>query len=562
MPANIFPSEIPEEVLADPKREGERIVYEILSDSMEGFTVFYNCYWSHEGETKIKDGEADFIVSHPYWGFVVLEIKGGVVSRDEDGNWSSRNKLGQTFKIKDPVRQARDSKYVILEKIKDAWKGQKPWLNAKHGVLLPESGRPRDGKALGADMPLDIFGFAEDLDNLGARVQQILTYDPPGTATKYDPLGERGMRILHHLFARGFDLEISLASIIDANEKKIEELTTQQRGFLDMTANHRRLLVEGGAGTGKTMLAIEKARRLNAENQDILVLCFNQPLAAFFAHRLSDCNNVLALNFHQFCSFASKEAGIPDREEGDNKELYENVLPEMLLDALSVKDDLRYDAIIVDEGQDFLRQWWEPLLLCLNDTEEGLVYVFRDDNQNIYGGLGYDIPGMPEYPHLLTKNLRNTVPICGAAKVFYSGSELEAGGPKGMDIEWVDGAGGKALLTLEKRLNKLINIDGVAPSDIAILTAQSVKNSIFDGLDTIGRYRIETADRINTDCVTLDSIYRFKGLEKAVVVLTDLDYALNSEELLYVGLSRAKSLLILTGETVTIDKLRDRIRAD
>ena len=122
----IFPPVLPREMREDPRRQAEIRVYDRLRDQLEGFTVFYHCPWYDENAAHgSRDGEADFVVAHPHWGFVVLEVKGGIVSRDENTRiWRSRNKQGRVFEIKNPVEQALVSKHVILRKLLDAWRGK------------------------------------------------------------------------------------------------------------------------------------------------------------------------------------------------------------------------------------------------------------------------------------------------------------------------------------------------------------------------------------------------------------------------------------------------------
>ena len=230
----IFPPEFPRELAADPFRKAELEVFERLRDQLQGFTVFYNCSWlDNKSGSRRSDGEADFIVAHPKWGFVVLEVKGGRISRDEHTRqWWSENRHGQSFKIKNPVEQARTSKHVILNKLKSYWRGSCPFLRAAHGVIFPDSGEPRGMDALGADMPLDIFLFKENLENLGAGVVGILLAEPEGSTTKYEALGAQGIEILHRLFDHGFDLKVSLSTELAESDARISELSEQQKAYL------------------------------------------------------------------------------------------------------------------------------------------------------------------------------------------------------------------------------------------------------------------------------------------------------------------------------------------
>src|SRR5262249_13973970 len=148
----------PDYVLSDPYRAAEIEVYgRLKSDLPDEYVCYYSRPWlglTPAGDE--KEGEADFVIGHPDKGMLVVEVKGGVVSRREGTEqWVSRNRLGITNKIKDPVVQASKSKHVLLGKLKDhpGWKAN--FITARHGVILPDSARP--SRDLGPNMPLWLF---------------------------------------------------------------------------------------------------------------------------------------------------------------------------------------------------------------------------------------------------------------------------------------------------------------------------------------------------------------------------------------------------------------------
>lgn len=557
----IFPPKFPKELAKNPLRRAELEVYKQLRNQLEGFTIFYNCPWLDTSTPASRaDGEADFIVAHPKWGFVVLEVKGGEISRDEHSRiWRSRNHQGQTFKIKNPIDQARTSKHVILRKIRDQWKGSPPFIRIAHGVIFPDSSKPSRLDALGADMPLDIFLFREDMKELGSGVVGILMAEPKGSTTQYDDLGVRGIEILHGLFDRGFNLRVTLSTELDEADDRILKLTEQQKTYLDFIALQRRAVITGGAGTGKTTLALEKSSRLAKTGASVLLLCFNNSLAKYLEIQTANLDNVTASSFHQFCIETATQASISvEQPDSDNPQHYfEALLPDALLDALSVNDNLRFDAIIVDEGQDFHENWWPPLLLALKE-DNGVFYVFKDDNQRIYGSCAEEIPDMPKEPLHLSTNFRNTTPIFSAAAKYYEGGELRSGGPQGKDIIWRDLHPGRANRDIERLINELTNIEGIPEKDIAVLCACTLEKSTIHSDDgTIGRYKTRRANELSDNSLIFDSIFRFKGLESKVVILTDCDLATSSTELLYVGLSRARLLLAVAATDSIIEQFKN-----
>ena len=557
----MFPPIILRKMLEDPRRQAEISVYNRLRDQLEDFTVFYHCPWYDENAAHgSRDGEADFVVAHPRWGFVVLEVKGGIISRDENTRiWRSRNKQGRVFEIKNPVEQALVSKHVILRKLHDAWRGKTAFIRAKHGVVFPESGQPRSSNALGADMPLEIFAFVEDMDKLGAKVVKILMTEPAQSETRYGNLGEQGIEILHQLFNRGFELDVGLAVLLADDENKILQLTEQQNTYLDLTKTQRRAIFTGGAGTGKTTLAIEKSKRLAQEGEKVLLLCFNNALSAYLRSQVKDFCNITASSFHQFCLSTIARSGISFDCEGDkDRRYFDEILPEALLAALSADDDLSYDTIVVDEGQDFLESWWEPLLLTLKDVD-GTFFVFKDDNQRIYRKTSQKLPGFETDPLHLSVNFRNSQPIFCATEKFYKGGDIRPGGPKGKEIEWYPIKPGGEAKKIEKAINRLINIEGIPVHDIVVLCACALEKSALAPGESIGRYGTAPSEDFSGESIRFDSIHRFKGLESKVVILTDMDGAVASNELMYVGLSRARLLLLVVASEVSVAKLKNEI---
>ncbi len=557
MPAIIHPEILTEDIMSDPKRIAELAVYEALKKTLpDGFYVFYNCNWldPHKKNNR-EDGEADFVIAHENFGYIVLEVKGGVISRDEKNRqWYSKSAGNNVYEIKDPIQQARDSKHVILGKLKETLGNRLGYVRTKHAVVFPASGKPKSGSDLGADMPLDIFMFSEDMANLGAKVFKTLLSEPPGTNTKYAPLGKAGIEVLTKLFNQGFSLEPSLLSKIRSCEFKILEATEQQKKLLRQTENNRKMLISGGAGTGKTSLAIEKAKMLAQKEYSVLFLCFNTPLCKYLGDLLNEFKNIHVSTFHQFCLKAAAEAKIllPDK----TSDQYWDELPYVLLAALEQNPNIKYDAVIIDEGQDFNNEWLESLTLCQKDPKEGFWYLFYDDNQKIYQQNIGNLQTLSETSFCLFENIRNTKPIFKGSHTFYNGETLESLGPEGLDIEWMEADEQSRDRKLEKLLNKLINNEGISETEIAILTAKS-----FETYKTlsVGKYACCRADDLDSKKIVLDSIYRFKGLEREVIILIDLNSALNNDQLLYVGFSRARSLLIILDNAETIKNLKPRV---
>lgn len=555
--AVMYPTPLPDHVLADPLRSTEVRVYRLLEAQLPAeWHVFYSRPWLglHPNGGEVE-GEADFVAVHPDAGMLVLEVKGGVVSRNgTTGQWTSRDRHGIVHSIKDPVGQATRSRHRLLEKIRESrlWDGS--FLNARHGVVLPDSGRPRHD--LGPEMPLRIFAFMEDCDGLGAWVERRLTSDPDPRA---NPPGPRGVEAIRRLLATGFELTPTLRSVFESAERRIDRLTAEQFRVLEQLACNPRMIIRGGAGTGKTVLALEKAMRLAAAGKRTLLTCFNQPLGVHLQQICAGVANLSARSFHQLCREYARQAGTlpPDADEG--REFFGEILPQALLDAVVADPSLRFDAIVADEGQDFEGAWWAVLELCLTDAGVAPFYIFLDDNQRVHFRQ-CDAPAYPVF--LLTQNLRNAQEIFSTAAPLYSGGTWLGFGPAGGTVGFVEAAStAGAAARLRQWVGKLTNQERLAPGDLAILTPDVATAETLRGMAVTGGIPVCRADGQREGAVVIDSVRRFKGLERAAIAVCCVDRMISSTELMYVALTRARLGLMLIGPRAVLQELKRAVAA-
>jgi hypothetical protein len=543
----MVPAEIPQAVRDDPQRRAEVQVFERLRDDplLKGFTVYYSCWWTAEHDGLLRDGEADFIAAHPDVGFIAIEVKGGVVSRSGN-SWTSRGRGGAVYDIQDPVAQARKSKKVFLEALKREWPGRSPFIWARHGVILPHSSRPKAVPHLGAAMPLDIFAFEEDMPTLGARLMAMLMWRPEGSREMLG-LGDEGISILDELYGRDFELKRDLVAEIALSERTIIELSDRQKRVLDTLSLQREALIVGGAGTGKSVLALEKATRIARTGGSVLLLCFNKPLSVRLKQQAAAAPGITVETFHACCTRIAEAAGLkPQREKAKHtsEEYYSTLLPGLLERAIAWPSTPGYDAVIVDEGQDFKPDW---LISARRFVKaEGSFFVFADANQSIYNRFDLAL-ALGVQPSLLCDNVRNTRQIFDVMSRFYMGPRQDSRGPDGPEVRWME-IGPEGLIdAVERQVNELALVEGIPPEEIAILTGCAVTSSSLAGKRRLGEYPVTNASEPRPGHVIVDSVYRFKGLDSCVTLLIHMDDAQTEPELPYVALSRAKSLLVVIG---------------
>jgi superfamily I DNA/RNA helicase len=310
-----------------------------------------------------------------------------------------------------------------------------------------------------------------------------------------------------------------------------------------MLAGHRRALVDGCAGSGKTFLAIEKARRLASEGFDTLLTCFNRNLASWIRDSLDPHPDRLRVqHFHELAHQLVNQAGLQTiGSDADLDRYFKETLPTLLLDAID-RIDTRFEAIVVDEGQDFEAEWWVPLMGLLRAPDD-IMYVFYDSRQSIYT----DAMSLPfdSDPHFLPVNLRNTQAIHRLIAPHYTGQVTTCRGPEGRAPRHLRAGDPEAALRAE--LHRLVHDEGIPTSDIVVLTAAGRERSRWREGQRIGNQRLTWEDAPGHDEVRVATIHSFKGLERPVVIVTESDRARgpHRDQLQLVARSRAMSELVI-----------------
>jgi len=556
--------------LTDPDLEqvqspAEAKVYRALRDrTSPDYEVHYSVAWIMRDPRKAtQDGEGDFLVCKPSNGFITLEVKGGGIRcNGQTGQWFSLDRHGQTHQIKDPFRQAVKFKYSVLDKLQEhpKWRFLDAPIGHGHAVFFPDLGSPIPLRR--PEAPSDVIGCAPDLDTMGPWLQRVEQYWK-GLDDRIHPLGQAGVQLIRDLFARSFEVKPLLSAQLADEEQARIRLTEQQIRVLDLLHRRRRAAIFGGAGTGKTVLAVEKAQRLAREGFYTLLTCYNRLLADHLKALCASVENLEVMSFHQLCMQRVREANAQSGrdlfaeahqsypEQGTQHE-FDVLWPAALAFAVDILDR-PYDAIVCDEGQDFRDEYWMPLELLLAECDQSPLYIFFDDNQNLYHRAA-TFP-IQEEPFCLDINCRNTQRIHEAAYRYYQGVPVQPPPILGQSLQILTASSLSAQAKrLQARLVELLQNDGIAPDDLIILIANAKdKRKYYNALRTLPLPRFtqwqEEAPQ-QRGVVRLDTVNRFKGLEASIVFLWGLDGidAVMQREVLYVGMTRAKSLVYLVGQ--------------
>lgn len=517
----------PESPRPSTESPAERVMFTALRDgTSDDFVAYHSVAWLVPGEGAPRQGEADFVVAHPKLGTAIIEVKGGAIRYDAAlAKWWS----GQ-HEIVDPFEQARRSSHVLRESVSRVTGKQRGSLQIGYGVAFPDI-QLRDVD-LRMDAPREIVLSAGDLNDTEAGLRRLFGYWRGRNASPAIPIAA-----LDTLLAKSFELPAPLGVRLGRHERELLTLTEQQYDILDKLARQTRVAICGCAGSGKTFIAAEKARRLAAQGFRVLLVCFNRFLAKHLQRGLADAPGIDALAFDELCERVVRDVRgeLPDPDGGGR---YWDELRRQFADAASERAGT-YDALIVDEAQDIQRDWWLPLQILLKDPDKSPLYVFYDDNQRIFH-TPKELP-VPTEPVQLTVNCRNTQRIHSVVAEYYSGSTTIARGPEGVPVSLSVYKTRKELLEqLDESIRRWIRDAGIKPEDIALLTPHGVDASSLWWKEKLGGIRL-TDDPWEKGAVLRSSVFRFKGLERLVVAVVELEDAGDQE--LYIAYSRASVFL-------------------
>jgi superfamily I DNA/RNA helicase len=291
---------------------------------------------------------------------------------------------------------------------------------------------------------------------------------------------------------------------------------------------------------------VEKARSLaEDEGLDVLFTCYNRALADHVGDALGYRGVFDVFSFHQLCFRAAQRAGRQVLYQDYRSSRYYDVeLPSALLEAID-RLGPQYDAIIVDEGQDFRAEWWEVLPRLLHDPNNGILYAFFDNNQRVYPDRA-EIP-IEMAPYVLNENCRNTRRIFRTVAKFCVGDEDPVVlGPEGLAVQIIEYAGERrSRARLRKMLHHLLTENRFKPNEVAVLTARGTKSSAILGR-RLDPFQLTDELPLKIGEVFATTVRRFKGLDRPAIVLCEIDGTLTRDEaeaMMYVGTSRAKAYL-------------------
>lgn len=489
-------------------------------------------------------GEADFFLIGRR-GILLLEVKGGRIAC-KDGIWEFTNRKNQTNRKKEgPAEQAK-SAYFSLEKNYLNRRFYRELNGVPRGWAVVFTDIPRlasYGSTLLPEHPDEITAYDEDCKGHNS-FKKFLTRAYDHWASKQDrpvEISPQLVKAISDSLRPNFERVPSLNSQLRDVEQKLYQFTGEQYEKLDAISENERILVAGGAGTGKTFVAAACARYEEAEGRSVLFLTRSSYLAGFLSNQ-----------------------GLPD-----------GVTVATIDDVPKLREEGRtWDVLVVDEGQDLCS------LECIDQIDGVLAGGWENGRWRWFGDPNYQVS--PSFPvdqdclgylksngvaTQLKNNIRNAGKIVEAIKVL-AGADVGKPSSKPdsgiVDLQLVDSES-EIFPRAAAAVHKWLSDDDQLPRNtiavlvpcsdeidkiVELLSAKNVRSEALSNRALGGKLR---------DCVLVATIEDFKGLERPLICVAGLGQEHGFASSAYKAISRANHALTLVATRDSVAELTGKV---
>ncbi len=532
------------------KSNAEKKMYDVLQKlNMKNAYVLHSLGLPKH-QSKIY-GEIDFVVVCDR-GVACLEIKGGRVEC-RDGKWFFKDRYGvEREKPEGPFAQVTGNMFSLRDVLKKKFQNNKHTKNllTACGVVFPDI----EFKSVSQEIISEVV-YDNRTEDITGYMNRVFDYWEERQHRQPSRLSPGDIRDIVQFLRGDFVFIPTLSDRLNSVEKRLVRLTSEQAQLMQALSLNKHLLIEGNAGTGKTLLAVDFAKKKAASGKKVLFLTYNKNLANNVIRQVDTIENLKVINIH---ALFGEYVAVDVKKMQENPNVYfSELLPEIFYEYLSELSDeelekIKYDLIIMDEGQDILK----PLYLYSLDTllrggfANGDWAVFYDEKQNIYNPDYNDgmeiLHGYNCTEFKLFVNCRNTVQI-GTYSSKISGIDLgefiRENGEEVQNISYEDDDDFKKKITgILKNLRK----EKVDIRDVVFLAPKKYKNS---KVAQAGIEVNEIGDNFDSskELPVYATIQGFKGLDSKIVILTDVEYIRkeNLSSFLYIAGTRARTLLYI-----------------
>lgn len=528
----------------------EGLMFDALTLLPDDYYVFHSFRISTVQDNTFHESETDFVIFHKKHGVICLEAKAGHI-KYKDGYWYYAS--GIPMHNDGPFNQASSNKWKLIKYIKNskvcALVDKCKFL---HAVWFPSvSDNELRSMTLPPEADKALVLTKEALADPEKFLTRIYSIELPNRIETKLTEAE-AQKLIREIFCPQFNVFPSASLDSDLKKLVFHRLLREQAGILNFLEDQRSASINGAAGTGKTMIAIEKAQRNAAENQSTLFLCYNSQLKNFLSENYSNPK----IHYYTIAGLACKlcNTTFPDYKR------MKNVLEDMYFSGA-----FPYDHVVVDEGQDFGSEILEQTdilqlihdLIIDNEEKNGTFYVFYDRLQLIQADKIPQFIEDSDCKLTLYRNCRNTenIAVTSLRPISERKPKLLENAVKGTPakIHFCD-TEAKAMEELDMTID---NILAEGFKDVVILTCKTEDSSLLKSGIKDGRYRNK---------YRFTTCRKFKGLEADAIILIDVDgESFNPDNVLiyYVGTSRARlrlDVITMLSDEECLDILQNTLK--
>jgi AAA domain len=532
--AQIFPSyaldprSMPAQQQYGHARELEtlKLLQTALPDS---YTIFHSTHIVWMDGPRLKEREADFVVMNAAGQILMVEQKTGALDETAGGlhktygNGAPKSVVTQCHEAVDGLRQSFSTA-----------NGRNANLEVRFVLYCPDHTVRQTGAA--GIAPSQIVD-APRRRALPRVVRELLQERAPDLAQA---------ELVRRMLTQDIRFNPDQGARASEGEKLVARLTGDLLDFLTgLEMSPYKLRIDGTAGCGKTQMIAQFVERARAAGKRCLTVCFNRLLADELRGSLPpdvSVYSLLGLVRHLLV-----DAGRPpDMNRAGEADFWQRTLAEATEVALLNENPAwRFDALIVDEGQDIHQDGYEFLKLLLNAGAD--VIWLQDERQRLYGACPFTEPGFVGFR--CRDNYRSPRRIARFVKTLLK-ADFDVRNPLAGDpVQVVEATPDSLLTRLGERVNALI-ANGFPLEQIVILSGRGFKNSIVARAETIGGHGTRRPAGYTPDGETLftpgrlrvESLWRFKGNQAAAVLVCELDGDLEhhgTRDKIYVAATRA-----------------------
>ena len=526
--AHLIPSDITKLELKR-RNSPELETLDILAAGLpDDYDVFHGVHWTRSYERHTVYGEIDFIIVNKAGDVLLIEQKNGELEEQSEGLWKKYDDRN-----KNVVCQMHRSLNQIRKKFQYIHKKS---FEPDYGLLLycpDHKVKNINSAGLDADCIVDAARRLE----LCAVIRNKLPAGFPDKC-KSDKV--------KHFFAQSFNLVLDIHSYESGLNKCYQEMASN---LVDVVNNLEltpyKLRVAGTAGSGKSLLAAEFYQRQLEQNRRVLFLCFNRPLMDQLINTLPPGGTINT--WYGFLQEVLKDKDLNSTPDG-SEEFWNNQLNK--LSDLGVGCNWQFDALVIDEGQDFEELWW--LFLKEDFLSANASILWLDDPDQNVRGVGWQQREFPatyyakknyRSPNLIAKFIQEKLPI-----EFDPGNSLRGYGVGEHHVE-----DEKELKEIIDKLVKNWISEGISEQEIVVLTCLGLRRSSVYAYDRLGnrevrkylsKYSEDGEQMYSPGELRFDSVRRFKGLQASVVILIDVNLSAGEDyqdrmQVVFTGMTRA-----------------------